>query len=541
MATDLRENESTLPSERPIAPQLMAELEGGKWMYEWQLTPTVRTPLLGPNLPTVHATREQMIEPVVRAALAAAGPHATAIDLACNEGWFSQRLLAWGAHRVVGVDVRPETIRRAELVRDHFEIPADRLSFMAADVFELDPEQLGRFDVALVLGLLYHVERPIEVIRIARRLGVGVCVIESQLSRQEAPIVFGDGTPNVYLQTPASFAARMEEQPDNPLASTGAVASLVPNRGALELMPRWAGFDSVEFLKTEPHHDVQYVVEDRAIVVARMADTPRGRVTGLPLPPAVLRHRVGATEPDDDPALAYERKGAEWRELITQRLPRDWDWRGKRVLDFGAGAGRVLRHFHRESMESEFWACDIDAPSIQWLQENLNPPFQAFQVAEEPSLPQQDGYFDLIWAASVFTHLTDHWAGWMLELHRVLASGGLLIASYLGPRMGARYLPLPWEEDRTGMLVINKGAPWDLGGPTVFHSHWWLRAHWGRAFEIVALDPDATDHGIVTMRKREVTLSVEDLERAEPDEPREVEALRHNIEQLHAVDRTRWA
>jgi len=38
-----------------------------------------------------------MIEGPVREALAAAGPEATALDLACCEGWFSHRLLEWGA------------------------------------------------------------------------------------------------------------------------------------------------------------------------------------------------------------------------------------------------------------------------------------------------------------------------------------------------------------------------------------------------------------------------------------------------------------
>lgn len=89
-------------------------------MYEWQLTPSVTTPVIGDNLPAVHSTREEMIEPVVREALAAAGPHARALDLGCNEGLFCHRLLEWGAASVVGVDTREPNIRRATLVRDHF-------------------------------------------------------------------------------------------------------------------------------------------------------------------------------------------------------------------------------------------------------------------------------------------------------------------------------------------------------------------------------------------------------------------------------------
>jgi hypothetical protein len=89
-------------------------------MYEWRLTPTVSTPLLGDNLSSVHRTRADMIEPAVSTALASAGPGASALDLGWNEGWFSQRLLSWGGHQVVGVDARNDNIRRAELLRDHF-------------------------------------------------------------------------------------------------------------------------------------------------------------------------------------------------------------------------------------------------------------------------------------------------------------------------------------------------------------------------------------------------------------------------------------
>jgi 2-polyprenyl-3-methyl-5-hydroxy-6-metoxy-1,4-benzoquinol methylase len=530
-----------------LAPALQNELDGTPWMYPWQLTPTIQVPLLGANLDPVHRTRLDLIEPVARAALDRAGPGASAIDLACNEGWFSHRLLEWGAQRVLGVDVRPHNIQRATLLRDHYGIGPERLEFVTADALELDTEALGRFDVVLLLGLIYHLERPLDALRMARRLSRRVCVIETQLTRQNRPIVYGYGSPNVYLQAEASFAAWFENQPENPLASSEGVMSLVPNRAALVSMARWAGFGPVESLSAQAHHDVQYVVGDRAIIAASVpgepATRPRepdGPLTGLPLPPRNLRRRVGCLEEPGDPGAAYEALGRRWKELIVERLPAHWSWGGKRVLDFGAGAGRIIRHFQTEAPGAEFWACDIDQPSITWLEHHLSPPFRPFVVSEQPGLPHAESYFDLIWVASVFTHLTDHWAGWLLELHRVLRPGGTMIVSFLGPDMGAVYLPLAWEEDRTGMLVINKGAPWELGGPTVFHSQWWLRAHWGRAFEFLRVDTDVTDHDLLTLRKRPALLTVPELEQPEPGEPREIEALRHNIEQLHAIDRTRW-
>ncbi len=251
-----------------LAPELEHELRAGGWMYEWELAPGSVTPAIGANLRSVHETRRDLIEPVVRAALEAAGPNASAIDLACNEGWFSHRLLDWGAERVLGIDIRAENIRRATVLRDHFGIPPTRMTLAHDDVLKLDAAELGQFDVVLVLGLIYHLERPLEAIRVARHLTRGVCLIESQLTRQDRPIVRGDGVPNVYHQSAESFAAWVEDDDLNPRASAAGVMSLVPNRAALEAMPRWAGFGRTEYLNAQPDHDIQYVGGDRGVVAA---------------------------------------------------------------------------------------------------------------------------------------------------------------------------------------------------------------------------------------------------------------------------------
>jgi hypothetical protein len=85
------------------------------------------------------------------------------------------------------------------------------------------------------------------------------------------------------------------------------------------------------------------------------------------------------------------------------------------------------------------------------------------------------------------------------------------------------------------MTVLNHGQDWELGGPTVFHSPWWLREHWGRAFEIVQMREGIAprEHGLVLLRRRagvEVTPAL--LERIDPREPRELEALRWQVRLL---------
>jgi len=249
-----------------------------------------------------------------------------------------------------------------------------------------------------------------------------------------------------------------------------------------------------------------------------------------PLPPRPLALRAGVPDPTDVLA-SYRAVGRDSRTTILELLGDGWSWEGKRVLDFGCGSGKVMRHFLAEARECELWGCDIDEPSIAWLERELSPPLHAFVNGEIPPLRQPDGTFDLVWSVSVFTHLTDHWAGWLAELHRVLAPGGRAIVSFLGGAMYEAWTGEEWIEDRIGMTVLDHGQGWEHGGPTVFHSPWWLREHWGRAFEIETLREGSAprEHGLVVLRRRPVDVSVAGLERLDPGEPREITALHHQV------------
>ena len=249
---------------------LKAEVEQSPpWMYAWQLGAGVVTPVAGPELPDIHRTRAELMETEVRATLSAAGPDATVLDLACNEGWFSHRLLEWGASRVLGVDIRQQLIQRAELIREHFGISRERLEFRCDDVFNLDVSKLGTFDVVLCLGLVYHLENPIGAIRIARALTQGICVIESQLTRQVDPVVHGNGRTDQYEESLASFAALVEtDHESNMLASAGGVVSLIPNRAALVQAAEVSGFAELRLAQPAPGHNRQYVLGDRAVLLA---------------------------------------------------------------------------------------------------------------------------------------------------------------------------------------------------------------------------------------------------------------------------------
>jgi len=246
---------------------LEEELVSSPWIYPWRLRDGSETPVANAELPSIHKTRAGLIAPKVHEALSEAGASASALDLACNEGWFSHRLREWGAKRVVGIDVRPKNVERAIFMRDHFEIPQAEMEFKQGDVFRLDPSEVGTYDVVLVLGLIYHVENPMGVLRLARACTRRLCVIESQLTRQTQPIVHGLGQTGQLHESAGSFAIQVESG-NNSLASTGNVISLIPNRAAFEQMARSAGFASIEFATPHGDHNPQHVSGDRAVLFA---------------------------------------------------------------------------------------------------------------------------------------------------------------------------------------------------------------------------------------------------------------------------------
>ncbi len=231
-------------------------------------------------------------------------------------------------------------------------------------------------------------------------------------------------------------------------------------------------------------------------------------------------------------AELWEKLGPETRTAIIDLLPEDFSFDGRRVMDFGCGAGRTLKHFAQEAERAEIWGVDVDAASIELLGETICPPFQVMRSGYMPPLELQSGSFDLIWSISVFTHLTQkNSLPWLLELHRLLKPGGLLIATYMGRWVSELLAGEPWEEDRIGMNVLRHDHPASDGAPLVLISDWWLREHWGRAFEVLQIAPQIHNQSWAVLRKRDVRLSVQELERP-GDDPREPVALRHNVEQL---------
>jgi SAM-dependent methyltransferase len=239
---------------------LVAEIDRLRpWMYEFDLPNGVKTPIMHPSLAPIHAIRRAMIFDLV-AAMGIAAP-ASVLDLACNEGFFTIEFAKRGSADARGLDIRPDNIAKAELVRRSFGF--ERCSFAVADVTACDIAERSA-DIVLLLGIIYHVEDPIRLIRRAAAAARTVLFVETQLTKPAPPLAYGWG-PHEEHATGDVFAVLREDQEANARASSGGL-SLIPSASAIVTILRDIGFRSiVQLHPNRSIREVQYERVDRAV------------------------------------------------------------------------------------------------------------------------------------------------------------------------------------------------------------------------------------------------------------------------------------
>jgi hypothetical protein len=153
----------------------------------------------------------------------------------------------------------------------------------------------------------------------------------------------------------------------------------------------------------------------------------------------------------------------------------------------------------------------------------------AVEAGATPPLDFPDSAFELIWSLSAFGRIAEGWEEWLLESRRLLTDQGLLVVELAERAAFERLTGAGWDESRIGMTVLSalNGA----GSQRVFHSEWWLRAHWGRAFEILELG-DRNGRSFAVLRKTPGSVSSGDLGRPEAGEDRELAAASANATYL---------
>jgi SAM-dependent methyltransferase len=189
-----------------------------------------------------------------------------------------------------------------------------------------------------------------------------------------------------------------------------------------------------------------------------------------------------------------------------------------RLLDFGCGCGRLLRHLGSIADQLEIHGTDIDAEMIDWLRSHM--PFGRFEIApHEPPLPYADHHFDVVIGHSVFSHLDERRQDlWLAELQRITRPDAVLLLTVEGPSTWARTCRADvsagedvgrWhaELESRGILFIENDAWVGSTHPDYYHSTihapWYVFDHWTRFFDVEAYLADGSwSQDLLVLRRR---------------------------------------
>ena len=162
------------------------------------------------------------------------------LDIGCNAGFYALEMARRGAGRVVAVDSDAHYLRQARFAAEHAD--AD-IEFHQMSVYDVG--SLGRFDLVIFMGVLYHLRHPLLALDLLYEHSVGGLLLFQSMQRGSGGVdpvaenyAFEDWAPFDRHDYPALFFVehRYADDPTN---------WFVPNRAGMEAMLRSSGFETV--------------------------------------------------------------------------------------------------------------------------------------------------------------------------------------------------------------------------------------------------------------------------------------------------------
>ena len=262
-----------------------------------------------------------------------------------------------------------------------------------------------------------------------------------------------------------------------------------------------------------------YRPDSTSYCVPKVSTTDQVSGSHLPIPPPDLWvHRY--LNADFEQYLAG---GKKW----TDNMLRTLETSGvslapqSRILDLGCGDGMMLRQFREVAQNGEAWGTDLNGELMIWCQQHLSPPFRFVTTTSFPHLPFEDGYFDLVYALSVFTHICDLAEAWLLELKRIVRPGGILYLTVhdrhtidlisdqptdLTLQLNRAEEGMRFRDSDFAWFTLNRapggGIEGDVGPAQVFYDIDYLAQHWGNYLEVVSITPEAYGYQTAMMLRK---------------------------------------
>jgi SAM-dependent methyltransferase len=194
------------------------------------------------------------------------------LDLGCHEGGYAIELARHGA-TVVGIEGRRQHVEKARFAAEVLGL--DRATFVEDDVRNVSAGELGRFDVVLCLGILYHLG-PQDAVRLLERCYE--CCEQFTVIRSAIGLSANAKTrvgPYTY------GGRRYKEDHARPGAALKNPVSILPSRVSLLNLLADVGFTSVLEICNPFVPAFESVRDSLSLVALRGAHLPYRSVTGI--------------------------------------------------------------------------------------------------------------------------------------------------------------------------------------------------------------------------------------------------------------------
>lgn len=175
--------------------------------------------------------------------------------------------------------------------------------------------------------------------------------------------------------------------------------------------------------------------------------------------------------------------------------------RFERILDFGVGLGRLIRHYY--PFAAELHGCDVTPSVVRFCQESYRDRAQIVDSDFSPPLPYADSFFDYVYANSVFTHIqTDSLPGWVAEFARITRPGAAVIVSVYGSNRYVGHLSELEFDRRTRVCGYLEWGDAHVRENNLYATEARWRDWWGEHFEFLELRHHFKDQNHLILKRR---------------------------------------
>lgn len=218
---------------------------------------------------------------------------------------------------------------------------------------------------------------------------------------------------------------------------------------------------------------------------------------GIAMPPDYMMYE--SFQLDYERYYLNGRKTAEWLASLVSKY---MDLAGSRILDWGCGPARVIRHLPDLFPSSRCFGTDYNPKTIAWC----SAAFEGITFSNNglmPGLIYEPGYFDLAYGISIFTHLSEegHHA-WLGELNRILKPGGILLLTLHGNSFRGKLNPREQFRFDEGHLIVRGRVREGHRTFTAFHPPDWVNL-WITGFTLLEFIPGkGNEQDVYILRKK---------------------------------------